>query len=364
VKKALLSTLSLLFALSLASAQEAPASVGTPVVTGLNGPMGVLVAPGGDVYVVDPGTGGDQEITTVSPESSEEITATVGNTSRIVRVSADGSQEEVATLPSILIGQEATGGARLAIIGDTLYATSGFWAEFSGPEPMPLMASVVKLENGKVSEVADLWALENAENPDGNVKEAHPYGLAVGPDGMLYVADAGANDLLKVDPETGEASVIAVFDGIPSPIPNPARGNATESDPVPTGVAFDEAGNAYVAMLPGFPFTPGSAKVVRVTPEGEVSDYATGLSMVTDLRMAPDGTMYAVQFGQFTERGPVPNSGSVVRVTERGPEPVLEGLSFPTSIAFNAEGDAFLTLNGVGAPGSGQVVRVDDFTSN
>ena len=32
-------------------------------------------------------------------------------------------------------------------------------------------------------------------------------------------------------------------------------------------------------------------------------------------------------------------------------------MSFPTSIDFNEAGDAFVTTNGVGAPGSGQVVK-------
>jgi hypothetical protein len=130
-----------------------------------------------------------------------------------------------------------------------------------------------------------------------------------------------------------------------------------ESDPVPTGVAFGEDGNIYVSFLPGFPFLPGSAKVVKVTADGQVSDYATGLTMVTDLRKGPDGALYAVQLGQFTEQGPVPNSGSIVRVKAGdGSEVVAADLSFPTSIDFNADGDAYVTINGVGAPGSGEVV--------
>jgi hypothetical protein len=38
-------------------------------------------------------------------------------------------------------------------------------------------------------------------------------------------------------------------------------------------------------------------------------------------------------------------------------EVVVEGLSFPTSIALDADGNAYVTINGVGAPGSGQVVK-------
>jgi hypothetical protein len=182
---------------------------------------------------------------------------------------------------------------------------------------------------------------------------------------MFWVADAGANDLLKVDPMGGGVEVVATFsEGIPGPFPNPNRGDAMEADPVPTGIAFDGSGNAYVSFLPGFPFLPGSAKVVRVSSDGQVSDYAIGLTMVTDLQTGPDGNMYAVQLGQFTEQGPVPNSGAIIRVVEGdGSEVVVGELSFPTSIDFNADGDAFVTINGVGAPGSGEVVKFAALTA-
>jgi hypothetical protein len=103
---------------------------------------------------------------------------------------------------------------------------------------------------------------------------------------------------------------------------------------------------------------------MRVSSDGQVSDYATGLTMLTDLRTGPDGYMYAVQFGQFTEEGPSPNSGSIIRVKAGdASEVVVSGLSFPTSIDFNADGDAYVTINGVGAPGSGEVVMFSALTT-
>jgi hypothetical protein len=216
---------------------------------------------------------------------------------------------------------------------------------------------VVKIEDGEAVPIANLWELENIRNPDGFIKESHPYGLIGGPDGNLWVADAGANTLIRVVLDSDGVDVVAAFDGVPSPLPNPNRDGAMESDPVPTGITLGDDGNIYVAFLPGFPFLQGSAKVVRVTPDGQVNDYATGLTMVTDLRKGPDGALYAVQLGEFTEQGPVPNSGSIVRVTESAePEVLVSDLSFPTSIDFSTSGDAYVTINGVGAPGSGEVV--------
>lgn len=356
-------TVSLVLMLGLTAGIGYAQEGGTPVATGLNGPMGVLVAPDGSVWVIDSGLGGDTEVSGIDPTTGEPITSRLGDTARVVQVAADGTQTDAASLPSLLQGMEASGGNRLVLLNNTLYATSGFWIEVAGPDAAPNMASVVKIDGSQVTEVANLWNLERDQNPGGFIKEAHPYGLAAGPDGNLWVTDAGANDLLKVDPATGAVEVVAVFDGVPSPLPNEARGGAMESDPVPTGVAFGPDGSAYVSLLPGFPFLPGSAKVVKVTSDGQVSDYATGLTMLTDLRAGPDGNLYAVQIGQFTEQGPVPNSGAIIRVKEGdASEVVMSGLSFPTSIDFNAAGDAYVTINGVGAPGSGQVVKYDGLT--
>ena len=92
--------------------------------------------------------------------------------------------------------------------------------------------------------------------------------LAAGPDGKLWVADAGANTVMRVDPVSGVVELITTFPAIPGVFPNPNRGGEMLTDPVPTGIAFDDEGNAYVSLLSGAPFVPGSASVVKVTPAG------------------------------------------------------------------------------------------------
>jgi len=332
---------------------------GTVIATGFNSPQGILVAPDGSIWVIDSGVGGDKEITIKNPDTGQDVKASFGDTARVVQIGPDGKQTVAAVLPSFATPEEASGGNRLALLNGVLYATSGGWTEADlGPTAPPNVGAVVKIEGGKATEVAQPWKFEQEKNPAGFVKDSHPYGLAAGPDGNLWVADAGANDLLKVNPSTGQVDLVAVFPGIPGPMPNPERGGAKESDPVPTEVTFSKDGTIYVSLLPGAPFLPGSSKVVKVGPDGSISDYATGLTMTTDVRPGPDGNLYAVQFGQFTEKGPVPNSGKIIRIKAGGALEVVEsGLSFPTSIDFNPAGDAFVTTNGVGAPGSGQVVK-------
>jgi sugar lactone lactonase YvrE len=336
---------------------------GTIVASGFNGPQGITVDADGNLWVIDSGLGGDEDIQFISTETGEPFPTKMGPTARIVMVSPDGEQTDVVMLPSLLASEtEVIGGARVTWLDGTLYATTGGWVGGAG-DPPDLAGAVVRVENGKVVEVADLWAYEEANNPDGFILESHPYGITAGPDGWLWIANAGANALMRVNPESGEIENVAIFDGLPGPFPNPARNDAMEADPVPTAVVFDEMGNAYVSLLSGFPFTPGSAKVVRVTPDGEVSDYAVGLTMPTDLQRGPDGELYAVQFGMFTEEGPVPNSGAVVRIQEGdASEVVVSDLPFPTALAFDQDGKAYVVVNGVGAPGSGAVVRFDTLT--
>ena len=291
---------------------------GTIVASGFTGPQGVLVDPDGNVWVVDSGTGGD-EVVQVPGENGEMTELTMGTTARIVQVAPDGTQTDAAILPSILFVEtgESSGGARLALLDGVLYATSGGWESDGSTDPPSLTATIVRVEGGEAVQVADMWAYEKTNNPDGLILESHPYGMAAGPDGWLWVADAGANDLLRVNPATGEIVLVTAFDGLPGAFPNPRRNDAVEADPVPTGVAFDDAGNAYVSLLSGAPFIPGSTKVLMVTPEGAVSDFATGLTMLTDLTRGPDGQLYAIQFGLFSEQGPTPELGRD-RARERG----------------------------------------------
>jgi sugar lactone lactonase YvrE len=330
----------------------------TTVASGLNGPMGVTVEPDGTIWVVDSGLAGDDTLMFPDLETHELSPMPFGESARLVRVSPDGTQSDMATMPSLHVGQEFLGASRVVSVGDAVYITSGEWGEGLEIDRPAHMAALVRYQDGALTDVATTWPIERDENPAGALVETHPYGLTEGPDGMLWLADAAGNTLFRIDPASGDMDLIAVFEALPGPIPNPARDNAMEIEPVPTAVAFDASGGMYVSLLPGVPFLPGSAKVVKVTEDGTVSDYATDLTMLTDLQAGPDGNLYAVSMGVFTEQGPTPNSGSVIRIGEgTTSEPVLTGLSFPTGLAFAANGDAYVTINGLGPPESGEVVK-------
>jgi len=339
------------------------AAMGTVVVDGLNGPMGVMVDGSGNVWVVDSGVGGDETMVFPSIADGTPTEMSFGNTARLIRVSPDGTESDLAQFPSVAYPEGPEGANRVAMLNGTVYVSSGGWSDGMQVDRVPFMASISRFQDGKMTEIATTWDLERTQNPAGALVETHAYGLAAGPDGMLWLSDAAGNDLLRVDPATGHVDLVAVFDAMPGPIPNPNRGGAKEIEPVPTSVAFDGDGNIYVSLLSGVPFLPEMSKVVRVTRDGVVSDYSTGLTMLTDLKEAPDGHLYAVSIGVFTEEGPQPNSGSVLRIGEGTSETVISGLSNPTALAFDSAGNAYVTINGLGAPGSGEVLRFNDVAS-
>jgi sugar lactone lactonase YvrE len=345
-------------------AAELPGEV---VAEGLNGPMGLLVDPNGDIWVIDSGMGGDEPISVINPETGEAVEAGYGMSTRVVKISAaDGTLTDVAMLPSVASEAGASGGNRLQLIDGTLYATNGEWlstADAGPPADSGLAALFTIGADGTVTPIADFWAFERDENPDGRVLHAHPYSMAAGPDGTILVVNAGGNTLESVDPATGEITSLYVIDPLPGVFPRPEYDNEMLTDAVPTGLVVGEDGTTYIGLLSGAPFVPGNAKVLALSPDGVVSDYATGLTMLTDLRMGPDGNLYATQFGIFGQQGPVPNSGAIVRIGEGDTSAVVaSGLPFPTSLDFDADGEAYVTVNGVGAPGSGAVIKLAGLT--
>lgn len=325
---------------------------------GLNGPMGVLVDPDGNVWVTDSGVGGAQRIQALNPEAGSLVPATVGTSARLLRINAaDGSMDEVAFLRSVAMEGGASGGNRIAILDGTIYVSVSDW--LSTPDrPAPKgIGDIVSVdpETRKTTQVFNGWEFESTQNPYGVVMHAHPFGLLAGSDGLLWVADAGANAVYTVDPATGEATVKAVLEPLPGVFPRPDYDNQMLTDPVPTSLALKDGG-LYVSLLSGVPFVPGSAKVQAIAEDGALTDYATGLTMLTDMRTGPDGNLYATTFAVFGEQGPIPGSGAVVRIGEGDTsEVVVSGLNFATSLDFDADGNLYVATNGMGAPGSGTV---------
>lgn len=70
-----------------------------------------------------------------------------------------------------------------------------------------------------------------------------PYGVAVGPDGTLYIADTGNRRVRKVNP----AGIITTVAGSGAWLHSGDGGPATEAGLAPRGLAVDADGNVYIA---------------------------------------------------------------------------------------------------------------------
>lgn len=206
-----------------------------------------------------------------------------------------------------------------------------------------------------VGEVVDISDFEAINNPDGGVPDSNPFGLAFesGTD-RFFVTDAGGNTLLTVEGDTITDSV--TFDSRPNPLPF----GPPVYQPVPTGVAIGPDGDVYVAELTGFPFAPGEARIWRI--DVGVSDptpelVASGMTNLIDLAFGADGTLYALEHDSngLTNDG---DTGALLRINADGSHDVLlsDGLVTPTGLTVGPDGAWYISNNGL-SPTEGQVIR-------
>lgn len=246
-------------------------------------------------------------------------------------------------------GEGGTGVAPAVAAGrhGTVYLLSGGAPPDAPGGPVPGAATLFVWHPGDEAPapLADIGAYQ-ATDPDpddleGLPADSNPFGLAVGPGGEVLVADAAGNDLLRVDPRSGDVETVArlrprtvvVGPGLPG------AGTSVPAEAVATSVAVDSRGAYYVGELRGFPATPGTSEVWRIDPgavdavcdpaaadTGSCRRYADGLTSVVDLAVGERGTVYAVSLSTASwlavESG-VPGSevGGLYALTRtRGPQ--------------------------------------------
>jgi hypothetical protein len=349
------------------------------IATGLNNPRGLGFGPAGALYVAEAGSGGSGPCQT-GPEGDK---ACFGSSGAVTRIK-NGVQSRIITgLPSVAdegAGTAAIGPARVDTVGGKLFVLVGNpgggtdTREFFD-SPASSLGKLLRYNttgHGIMRTVADMPPFEEAENPDGgagaqpgNEIDSNPYGLFARLKTQI-VADAGGNDLLKVD-RRGHISVLATFPiqmvdappdfGLPPGTQIPVQS-------VPTSVTRGPDGAYYVGELTGFPFVPGLARVWRVLPGHAPEVFASGFTNIIDVKFDHQGRLHVLEIAKdgLMSAGDELPVGALIRVGADGSKQVLTtDLAAPGGLAFDSQDRAYVTNNSIlpasGFPISGEVVR-------
>ena len=336
----------------LALAQEAaPTDAITVVAGGLAFPRGFAWDANGVLHValagngetgVEPGSGQPPD----DGDGAEPPTAPA-----VVRIENGCGVPAVVGLPSTRDPYgDHQGPTDVAFLDGQLYVlqdAAGTLADVGPDFPNGLYAANAE---GGVRLVADVTAYANANQPT-NVYHLLPLGepFAMVPgDDEVWAVDANRGELLRL----GLDGAVERF------------ADLSLNHPVQTAIALAPGGGFYVGFLGASPHADGTSKIVKVTADGAVSDVWTGLTMVSGVAVAPDGTLYALEMATGNSASApfiFPSTGRIVRQT--GPasqEEVVAGLDYPVSMAFGPDGGLYVALPAIAPDGTlGGILRVD-----
>lgn len=325
----------------------------TVVASGLAYPRGFTWGPDGLLYVALAGDGESPP----PPPGETSAPPRPDAPPSVVRIEEDGSVTPVAHgLPSTKDPYgDVMGPVDVAFFDDQLYVLQ----DASGGEFEPgILAVGLDWPNG-------LYAVE----PDGSmrlVSSGMTYVDTYPPEHMYHDIDLGEPFAMVVDDE-GFWIVEANHGLLIHTRPDGTSRSVADlslSHPVPTAIAHSPDGNFYVGYLGPGPHTDGEQKIVKVTRDGIVTDYLTGLDMVTGIAVGADGVLFALDMSTGNTDTPpniYPNTGRIVRQT--GPssfDEVVTGLNFPISMAFGPDGGLYVSLPALATSvDAGSIIRID-----
>ncbi|MES2389621.1 MAG: SMP-30/gluconolactonase/LRE family protein [Bacteroidota bacterium] len=298
---------------------------GTGTTDGVNSlfnfPTGVAIGPNGIVYVGDQTNHRIRKLSPVtavsyrwnSTSTTQSVTFTAAATYNVVSIIEDctsAASEDVAVtvipLPSTPV---------ITTLGPVAFCP-GSSVQISGPSSLPLVSSPA----GGLVGFADGTGEE--------AKFASPAGIAINSAGIIFIADEGNNRIRKVT----SAGVVTTFAGSGVAGYSNATGTAAQFN-APRGLAFDAAGNLYVADA-------GNNRIRKITSAGVVTNYSgSGTAGFTD------GTSANTKFDKPT--GLAFDVSGILYVADETNNRIRKIAANGTSTTFAGSGTAAAT-NGTG----------------
>lgn len=295
----------------------------TTLATGLKAPIGLEIDKNGNVWVGEGGTG--------------------QNDGKVVMITPNGKKYDVIiNLESVIFeGNEVDGPTHLLFYEGLLYilGTKGkmYKANVLGFKPgdAPLTASSLAVE--------DIGTFVRAYQFINDAEDSHPYNLTPGPDGNLYIADAGANAIIRRG-RSGALSVLAEIPGVPNPTPI----GPPQVESVPTGIIFDGQ-HFLISNLLGFPFPEGKSPIYKVSMSGAVSVYQQGFTSAVDIAKGGPKGRLVLEHGKFGPMGFARNTGRLVWGNGTSIKQLADGLNLPVGLKQANEHTWYVTSLGDGS---------------
>jgi hypothetical protein len=364
--------------LSIALATPVIAQQPTVFATGLQNPSKIIFTPGGNLMVTECGT------------------ATTSG--RVSLVNTSGTRTTlISGLPSgpAAPGYSPDGENGLAISGRTLYIaigegdthvngpTSGTILPNPAGPSSPLFSSIISATfSTDIDKLSGPFALTEANqytifsglpvtltDPAGDTatmrlvtyfrdlpdphtiyRNSHPYGLAILPSmpRVIFMADAGMNQVVQVDRTGGRSTAVAQFPNTPDSLPTgPPTSEAVPNSIQPYG------NHLLVSLLSGVPFVPGASRIVELNPAtGTYTNIIPNQTSAIDVAFQPisDGStqFYVLEYSLTLAAelaGGAPGPGQLVMYSTKGTSSVLaKTLTSPSSMALNTTtGNLYIT---------------------
>ncbi|KKK52129.1 hypothetical protein LCGC14_3108020, partial [marine sediment metagenome] len=225
------------------------------IASGLAGPMGIETDDEGNIWVTESGT--------AVPDANND---THNNNGKVILITPDGEKyDAIINLESYanVHSGELQGTVHILRDGGMLYVLSGdrlYLADVADFEPGDTPLDAGSLPSEDIFSVVSQLPAES--NPD---HDSHPYNLIKGPEGDLYITDAGANAIVHREGEN-DYSIFAEIPTTANPF-FPGLGGPTVQA-VPTSLFYD--GSTFlVTTLTGFPFPTGEAIIYEVSVSGD-----------------------------------------------------------------------------------------------